>query len=376
MKSLKSLLVTSLYSDFETAPKALIVHISLLVCAPACFLLFWVNYAYLSPLLSALLLLISIYCITGLVFIKKIPFHITGIGLCSLLWISATDNLFEGAALHDQGLVIYPIFILFAGFLFDWRGAIPVATISSILSILLVYFGYQTDLYVTPYIPASYHLLTLSILFIAFGIVTFFIKHTWMNMLNNIRTSYDLTLQAMAFLLEHRDQETEGHSQRVVELSIKLAQEFGFTEDQLRYMRWGAYLHDLGKIAIPDAILFKKEGLDENEWKIMRNHPTLAKNALSKIPSLQPVLDIPYYHHERWDGSGYPEGLSGLQIPIEARIFAVVDTWDALTSIRPYRDAWTAQQALDYIRNNSGILFDPLVVSRFEKVISDEIMDK
>ena len=374
MKALKSLLVIpSNYADYETAPRALIVHVFLLVCAPTSLLLILANYPHLSSLLNVLLLFISIYCIVSLIFFEKIPFHIIGIGLCSLLWISTTYNLFEGSALHDQGLVVFPVFILFAGFLFDWSGAIPLATFLSVLSIMLVFAGTQSGFFTPPYHTIYDHALTLSILYTAFGVATYFIKRTWSNMLSNVRTSYDLTLQAMAFLLEQRDQETEGHSQRVVDLSIQLAREFNFNEDKLRYIRWGAYLHDLGKIAIPDAILFKNGPLDQDEWEIMRNHPTLAKNVLSKIPSLQPALDIPYYHHERWDGSGYPEGLKGLQIPLEARIFAVVDAWDALTSTRPYREAWSPEKALEYIRDNSGILFDPVVVFRFEQIMHIEI---
>lgn len=177
--------------------------------------------------------------------------------------------------------------------------------------------------------------------------------------------AYDDTIQGWAHALELRDGETEGHSQRVLQMTLAIASAMGFDETQLVHMKRGALLHDIGKMAVPDAILFKPGPLTADEWEIMRKHPMHAYRLLAGISFLHPALDIPYCHHERWDGSGYPRGLAGEDIPLAARIFAVVDVWDALLSDRPYRNAWDKQQAADYIRQNAGVLFDPAVVAAF-----------
>ncbi len=162
-----------------------------------------------------------------------------------------------------------------------------------------------------------------------------------------------------------RDQETEGHTLRVTELTVELARRCGVAEDQLESIRRGALLHDIGKIGIPDAILRKPGPLTEDEWKIMRRHPEMAWDMLSPIEYLRTAMSIPYGHHERWDGSGYPLGIKGRQIPLAARIFAVVDVYDALRSNRPYREAWDEERVISYIRKQSGSRFDPEVVDAF-----------
>jgi HD-GYP domain-containing protein (c-di-GMP phosphodiesterase class II) len=143
----------------------------------------------------------------------------------------------------------------------------------------------------------------------------------------------------------------------------------GMNDDQLLHLRHGALLHDMGKIGIPDSILHKPDLLTEEEWVIMRQHPRLAFEMLNQIEYLREALEIPYCHHERWDGTGYPQALKGEEIPLTARIFAVADVWDALTSNRPYRPAWLKDEALNYIREQSGKLFDPQVVELFFRVI-------
>jgi PAS domain S-box-containing protein/putative nucleotidyltransferase with HDIG domain len=177
--------------------------------------------------------------------------------------------------------------------------------------------------------------------------------------------AYDATIEGWSEALDLRDKETEGHSQRVTELTAVLARQMGISDEPLVQVRRGALLHDIGKMGIPDAILLKPGPLTDEEWELMRKHPTLAYELLSKIQFLRPALDIPYSHHEKWDGSGYPRGLSGEQIPLVARIFAVVDVWDALTSDRPYRAAWSKERALAHIRDQAGIHFDPGVVAVF-----------
>ena len=174
--------------------------------------------------------------------------------------------------------------------------------------------------------------------------------------------AYDVTIEGWSQALDLRDDETEGHTQRVMELTTKLGRLFGLSEEELVHVRRGALLHDIGKMGVPDGILLKHGPLTEEEWIVMRRHPTFAYELLSPIQFLRPALDIPYCHHEKWDGTGYPRGLKGEQIPFAARIFAVVDVWDALTSDRPYRAAWPEEKALDYIRSMSGKHFDPRVV--------------
>ncbi|CAG0940175.1 Cyclic di-GMP phosphodiesterase response regulator RpfG [Anaerolineae bacterium] len=181
--------------------------------------------------------------------------------------------------------------------------------------------------------------------------------------------AYDMTIEGWSRALDLRDMETEGHTQRVTQMVLKLARAMGMDEEDLGHIRRGALLHDIGKIAIPDAVLFKPSPLTDTEWEIMRKHPTYAYALLSTIPYLQFALDIPYCHHEKWDGTGYPRGLKGKQIPLAARVFAIVDVWDALRSDRPYRAAWTEEKALEYHREQAGKHFDPRVVKVFLEMV-------
>src|SRR5271157_5826986 len=177
--------------------------------------------------------------------------------------------------------------------------------------------------------------------------------------------AYDETIEGWSHAMDLRDEETEEHSQRVMELTLKMANQMGFGPKEIAHLRRGTLLHDIGKIGVPDDILRKPGPLNNDEWSIMRKHPQFAYDMLTPISYLRPALDIPYCHHEKWDGTGYPRSLKGEQIPLAARIFTVVDVWDALTSDRPYRKAWTDKEALDYIRAQTGKSFDPKVVDLF-----------
>jgi HD-GYP domain-containing protein (c-di-GMP phosphodiesterase class II) len=183
---------------------------------------------------------------------------------------------------------------------------------------------------------------------------------------------YDSTLEGWVYALDLRDKETEGHSKRVVELTVQLARIMGVSSDELIHIRRGALLHDIGKIGVPDGILHKPGKLTEEEWEIMRLHPEYAYKMLYPISYLRPALEIPYCHHEKWDGTGYPRGLKAEEIPLPARIFAVVDVWDALRSDRPYRKAWENSEVIKYINSQSGTHFDPEVVKRFLDVMDQE----
>lgn len=178
--------------------------------------------------------------------------------------------------------------------------------------------------------------------------------------------AYDRTINGWAKALEIRDFETQGHSKRVTELSVTLARAFSYSDSELVNLRRGAMLHDIGKMGIPDKILLKPGKLSDKEWKIMKQHPLIAYDLLSNIEFLKPALDIPYCHHEKWDGSGYPRGLKENVIPEPARIFAVADVWDALRSDRPYRKHWSDEDAFAYIKKEAGTQFDPRVVEEFE----------
>jgi len=189
---------------------------------------------------------------------------------------------------------------------------------------------------------------------------------------NDLLQAYDKTIEGWSRAMDLRDHETEGHTQRVTELTTFLAHKFGLNDAQIVQIRRGALLHDMGKMGIPDSILLKPGPLSEEEWVIMKQHPRMAFDMLSPIEFLGPALDIPYCHHEKWDGTGYPRGLKGGQIPIAARLFAVVDVWDALRSDRPYRKAWEKEKVLEYIKSLSTKQFDPKVVKLFLHLMNEK----
>jgi len=199
------------------------------------------------------------------------------------------------------------------------------------------------------------------------------------NLINELQQSnkeliqaYDEIIEGWAQALELRDEATEGHSRRVEQLTISIARKFGFEGMELANIRRGALLHDIGKMGVPDHILRKEGELTDAEWNLMKKHPIFARDLLAPIEYLQSAVDIPYCHHEKWDGTGYPRGLKGEEIPLPARIFAVVDVWDALHSKRSYRDAMEDQKVLDYIKDQAGKHFDPQVVDIFLKIIGEK----
>jgi hypothetical protein len=208
------------------------------------------------------------------------------------------------------------------------------------------------------------------------ALVSFLVTRILTQTIRQVIQAYDETIQGWSMALELRDPLTKGHSERVVKLTLQLARLLGVKDVQLIHLRRGVLLHDLGKMAVPDSILNKAGPLTELEWEVMRRHPIYAYQFLSSIDYLAPALEIPYCHHEKWDGTGYPRGLKGDQIPLSARIFAVIDVWDSLTSERVYRSTWSKEQALEYIRDQSGKYFDPRVVNTFYQVIAEGHMDE
>jgi putative nucleotidyltransferase with HDIG domain len=187
-----------------------------------------------------------------------------------------------------------------------------------------------------------------------------------------LEQAYQKTLEGWVKALDLRDEETEGHSMRVAYAAGKLAEFIGMDEEKLNCLRIGALLHDIGKMSISDSILFKPGPLTNAEWETMQQHPETACAWLEAIDYLRPALGIPYCHHERWDGSGYPQGLAGEAIPLEARVFAVLDTWDAMLSDRPYRKALSPHEVIAQIKSEAGSHFDPKVVDAFLKLIEED----
>lgn len=189
--------------------------------------------------------------------------------------------------------------------------------------------------------------------------------------ISDLSQAYDATLKGWSRVLDMRDHVTDEHTHRVADLTVALATRMGISDSELAYIRRGALLHDIGKMGIPDVILQKPSALSEDELAIMRTHPEKAYQIISQIDYLTPALDIPYCHHERWDGTGYPRGLKGNEIPIAVQLFAVVDVYDALTTDRPYREAWSKDRALKYIQEQSGKHFSPEAVNTFFEMMLD-----
>ncbi len=187
---------------------------------------------------------------------------------------------------------------------------------------------------------------------------------------HDLAEAYDSTLLGWALAVQLRDQDTGIHSQQVTTMALELAAALDYPAEEMIHLKRGALLHDIGKLGIPDSILLKQGPLSDEEWLIMKKHPVYAYEWLQSIEYLQPALSIPYSHHERWDGTGYPQGLRGEAIPLAARIFAVVDVWEALCSDRPYRKAWSAEKAMAHIAQNSGTHFDPKIAERFLSLLA------
>lgn len=297
--------------------------------------------------------------------------RVAGLLLSVLVITTITLNLVDGSGVHDIAIIAYPIFLIFGGLILGKR-ALGALTAACFLSVGVVAVLELTGRLHVDHPLTGHDLAMVAVLLAITAVVV------WVSMDNTernierirrseaeVRLAYERTLEAWARALEYRDRDTEGHSRRVTELASWLARELGLEEPELTRIRWGALLHDIGKLAIPDRILLKPGPLTVDERDLMRRHPEYALSMLAGIPFLRSVVDIPYYHHERWDGGGYPEGLAGEEIPLPARIFAVVDQWEALSSDRPYRQAWSREEIVSYIQANSGTAFDPRIVQVF-----------
>ncbi len=325
-----------------------------------------------TPLSVLSLFGLSLACVPLLVLNSRGLFRLSAALLSLMGVIVITLNIYDGNGVHDPGILAFPLFIMIGTLLFGKRAA-PYFTLAAVLGVSVIIYLQVTGRIHPRIGPASFGILIpIVTLFVVAAIIVWVLLGNLERNVQRARDSeadlavnYDLTLQAWATILEHRDRETEGHTQRVAAMTLQLARALGLSGQSLIDIRRGALLHDIGKMGMPDSILLKRSALTDEEWTVVREHPTLAHELLSRIRYLAAALDIPWCHHEHWDGTGYPRGLAGEQIPLAARIFAVVDVWDAVTSDRPYRNAWTKDQAREHIRSLSGSHFDPRVVRAF-----------
>ncbi len=296
--------------------------------------------------------------------------------ITSLATFAIFFNFYDGISLQDAGIVALPLLIIFSSFLFGRKMIIPISAIiifgvSAIVT--LERAGYISP----PMASTNERVIVIDILLVISAILLRAIMKNWEESLQKtkasereLRDAYVLTLEGWAKTLEYHNRETEGHSRRVTSLCLRLAKAVGIDNPKdLEYIRWGALLHDIGKIGIPNKILNKQAKLTDIERKEIEKHPSLGVELIKDIPFMKPAVSIISSHHENWDGTGYPEGLSKNAIPIEARIFSIVDNWDALTNDRPYRPAWPKDKAKSYINEQSGEKFDPQIAQAFLDLI-------
>ncbi|MBN2044102.1 MAG: HD-GYP domain-containing protein [Anaerolineales bacterium] len=281
-------------------------------------------------------------------------------------------NCADSNGLRDEGLIALPIITVMAGLLYGKITSIFLTSVS-ILGIWGFYHLTNHGLLAPDMVTDRSTPVILSLILVIMGALQYVVMQYWESNIQwlqrserQVREAYEKTIESWARALEQRDRETEGHSRRVVELSLRVAQELEINDkEEINAIRQGALLHDIGKMAIPDHILLKSGPLDEDEWEIVKQHPELALQMLEHLPLSPKVIEIVMYHHEQWDGKGYPEGLVGEQIPLFARMFTIIDQWDALRSDRPYRKAWNKAEAIRYLEENSGTIFDPGLVPAF-----------
>ena len=361
-------------TPFEIEQRRHTLAVILWVVMVAAILLALVN-LYLKALPETIVLFgVGVICLPAIWANNHGYYLFTSLLVTGMVLFAADYNLYQANGIHDPGILALPILITFGSLLFGKRAA-PILALVGVCSVIAIGYLEIKGLISTSFETDWDDVLTISILLVAAGLVMWVIMDNLERSMQNVRQSeanmrqaYYSTLEGWAKALEYRDRETSGHSRNVTNMTVRLAKELGFNEEEITHVYRGALLHDIGKMAIPDQVLFKPGALDAEEWKLVKQHPVHAKEMLEKIPFLQPALSIPYSHHERWDGKGYPQGLKGEDIPLAARIFSLVDHYEALGTDRPYRKAWPKDKILLYITENSGMIFDPQVVKTFFKL--------
>lgn len=363
-------------TQYERAQRGRILATILKVIFVSGSALFLVNIFIHAWNIAIAVLMVPLFCIPSF-WLNSRGRHSTSASLILAVLLCIADyNLYATGGLQDSGMLVYPLIII-VGSLFLGKRAVPMLTFVSVGSLgVLAYLEIKGDFLPAPVSTDAGFCLSACVLLLASGALVWAILNNTERNISHIRRAeeelrktYHLTLQGLARALEYRDMETEGHSRRVVDLSVRLAREMNFGEDEIEHIQRGALIHDIGKMAIPDHILSKQGPLTYDEKKIMEKHTVYAKEILSPISFLNPASIISYCHHERWDGWGYPQGLRGDEIPLPARLFAIVDQWDALHSERPYRKAWPEERIISYLKDNSGKCFDPRVVDAFMRVV-------
>ena len=366
------------FPDYERSQRQRTLSVIIWTALIASVILGWFDLQFHTWISVIALFSMAVLCLPVLILNRQGHFYLSAVLLSVVVLVVITFNLSDGNGVHDPGILAYPIFLMIGTLLFGKRAA-PYFAAASFGSLgLIVYL--ETSRLIHPRIgPTSFGtLVPLGVLLLAASVIIWVIVDTIEKNLRQaksaaaeLRSNYDLTLEAWAKVMEYRDRETEGHSRRLVKLSTRLARALGLAEEQVLQLRYGALLHDIGKLAIPDEILLKPAALTRAERKVIEKHPVYAREMLAGIPFLRPSVELAYSHHEHWDGTGYPEGLKGEQIPLQARIFAVVDAWDALRSDRVYRRAWSAEKVIAYLKKNAGTLYDPRIVEVFLGLIQD-----
>jgi HD-GYP domain-containing protein (c-di-GMP phosphodiesterase class II) len=359
------------FSNYEQTQKAKLLHYMLLAAFLGALTIGITNFIYGWIVEATVLLIFASICLVGFYLNGTRSSEYVGLLLCISLFLVISLMLYNGAGLYDETVLAIPIFMIFTSFLFGRRG-LSIATTLSVAVVVAIYFLQAYGLFESKNVASLTRVFIISSLLVITALVIWVVHGSWESNLLHLRESYDLTLQGWARALEYRDGETAGHTHRVTGLGVALAQRLGLNGEEILNLQRGAYLHDIGKMAIPDNILLKPGPLDEEEWKFMRQHPVRAREFISEIPYLQPAIQVAYSHHERWDGKGYPEGLRGEEIPLAARIFTVIDNWDALNSDRPYRKAWPREKIVTYLRQNAGSIFDPKIVGVFLDILKPE----
>jgi putative nucleotidyltransferase with HDIG domain len=316
----------------------------------------------------------------NLVLIRRQRYASASLVLFALASGALTWNMALFNSIYDVAMIAFPALVTFGSILFG-RRSVPYITVVVIALVSGIYLAGDTG-FSQIYTGDLTVQLQDYITNVIFLVLTGFLVNTIMGILQNnvvriiateqrLHAAYEETLEGWARALELRDQETIGHSRRVTEMTLRLAARMSVPEDRMRDVRWGALLHDIGKMGISDHILLKPGGLTEPEFDEIKKHPEIALDLLRDIPYLEGALTIPRCHHEYWDGSGYPAGLAGEAIPLEARIFTVVDVYDAIVSLRPYAQPQPHAEALAWLHEHAGEYYDPEVVAEFEAMVNE-----
>lgn len=355
-------------SNYEQGQRARLLHYMLIAVFIGALVNGISNYLNGWVIETYVLSILTLVCLVGFYLNHTRQYYIAAWIFCVSFYVVISLLLYHGAGLYDSTILAFPIFLICTAFLFGTRGLVTGA-IFSILAIFTIYILQINGLFESAYKASLLRAVIISLFFAIMALVTWIVRKTWEMNLSLLNESYDLTLRGWARALEYRDGETAGHSQRVTKLSVAVGKTLRLEAEDLVNIRRGSYLHDIGKMAIPDHILLKPGPLVDEEWEVMKQHPVRSREFLSEIPFLQGAIPIAYSHHERWDGTGYPDRLKGEEIPLLARIFAVVDNWDALTSDRPYRKAWSDEKVIAYLKENAGKMFDPQIVEVFLSVV-------